>query len=94
MADARASKVRPTRWGVGSSPTLPTMKKRTVNISEEVVFDDITDKVETEEIIGDLTRKWKDKDFSKKVYFNKRITKIRNAASQGTIDFIRAYKPK
>ncbi len=70
------------------------MKKRTVNISEEVVFDDITEKVETEKIIGDLTRKWKDKDFSKKVYFNKRLTKIRNTAHQGTIDFIRAYKPK
>jgi hypothetical protein len=70
------------------------MKKRTVNISEEVVFDDITEKVETEEIIGDLTKKWKNKDFSKRVYFNKRITSIRNAANQGTIDFIRAYKPK
>jgi hypothetical protein len=70
------------------------MKKRTVNMSEEVVFDDITEKVETEKIIGDLTKKWKNKDFSIKVYFNKRITKIQNAASQGTIDFIRAYKPK
>ncbi len=79
------------------------MKKRIVNISEEVVFDDITEKVETEEIIGDLTKKWKNNDFSKKVYFNKRNIRRHNTISkgrplflgtQGAIDFIRAYKPK
>ncbi len=70
------------------------MKKRTVNISEEVVFDDITEKVATEDIIGDLAKKWKNKDFSKKVYFNKRITHKHKKAVEGTIDFIRAYKPK
>jgi hypothetical protein len=70
------------------------MKKRTVNISEEVVFDDITGKVETEQIIGDLTKKWKNKDFSIKVYFNKRITRRYKMAERGTIDFIKAYKPK
>ncbi len=70
------------------------MQKRIVNISEEVVFDDITEKVKTEEIIRDLTKKWKNKDFSKKVYYNKRITRRYKAAEQGTIDFIRAHKPK
>ncbi len=94
MADALASKVSPTKWGVGSIPTLPTMKKRIVNISEEVVFDDITKKVETKEIIRELTKKWKNNDFSKKVYYNKRITRRYRTAEQGTIDFIRAYKPK
>ena len=70
------------------------MEKRIVNISEEIVFDDVIEKVETKEIIDDILKKWKYKDFSKKVYFNKRVTKIRNSAHQGTIDFIRAYKPK
>lgn len=78
------------RWGVGSSPTLPTMKKRRVHISEENIFDCMENKEEIPKLIDTLLKKWKNLDFSTRLYFDKRRLKF----GKGTIQFIKASKPK
>lgn len=72
------------------------MKKRIVNISQENIFDEVLKKPEVSEILEEITDKWKNKDFSKQVYFDKKITKKRNNMGHrsGIIQFIRAHRPK
>ena len=94
QANALSSKGNPTKQVVGSSPTLPTMQKRIVNISQENIFDEVLDKPDVAEILEEITEKWKNKDFSKKVYFDKRPTHGHSSPRHrsGTIQFIKAYK--
>lgn len=75
---------------------LPTMKKRIVNISQANIFDEILEKLEVSKILEEIADKWKNKDFSKQVYFDKKITKKRNNMGHrsGIIQFIKAYRPK
>lgn len=72
------------------------MTKRVVHITEEILFDDVTKKEDVEKILKVIAKKWKNNDFSLKVFFNKKITRGNNnfRNRSGTIEFIRAYKLK
>jgi hypothetical protein len=71
------------------------MKKRTVHISEENVFYQVFERSKVSDMIDELKEKWDGRDFSKKVYFEKRATEVDNQGNKrGTIQFIRATKSK
>lgn len=71
------------------------MKKRIVHISEENIFYKVLEKQKVSDIVDELKEKWDNMNFSKKVYFEKRYTgKDNQGRKSGTIQFIRANKPK
>jgi hypothetical protein len=67
------------------------MEKRIVHISEENIFYQVLEKKKVSDIIDELKEKWESLNFSKKVYFEKRRSKI---LGKGSILFMRAIKPK
>jgi len=73
------------------------MKKRIVHVTQETVFDEITDKVKVTEALEKLKKKWETQDFSMSLFFNKQIKHAYPGGPpmrSGRFEFIRAYKPR